>query len=367
MAPELPDPELPDRDLIAAADYQGLGGALAARFSPRPVVVVSNPIVAPLWAAPVLNSLRGAGFAPTLLKIPDGEASKDLDTWRGLVEALLVARVDRGTPILALGGGVTGDIVGFAAATTLRGLPFVQLPTTLLAMVDAAVGGKTGVNAGHGKNLVGAFHPPALVYANVGALSTLPAAELRCGLGEVVKHGLLADVGLLERCESGAAAILNRDSGILTELVTTSWRIKGQIVARDPLERGERALLNLGHTVGHAIESALGFGAMRHGECVALGLLAEARWAASMRFCTSDLVDRLEQVLVRLELPTEIPAHLRPLRRSALVAAAGVDKKMTRGTLTLPILHEVGRAELGTVSLADISRIFNSVSGLLED
>lgn len=356
-----------DATLVVAHDFAGLGAALAARVRPGRVVVVSNPVVAPLWAGPVLDSLRAAGFAPELMLVPDGEAHKTLDTWRALVEGLLAARVDRRTPVVALGGGVTTDLAGFAAATALRGLPLVNVPTTLLAMVDAALGGKTGVNCASGKNMVGAFYPAILVYGAMAALDTLPEAELRCGLGEVVKHGLLGDEALFALCEARAGEVRARDPDLLQELVRRSCAVKAAVVAADPLERGWRAVLNLGHTVGHAVEAALGFGALRHGEAVALGLLAETRFAAARGICAPVLPARLEGVLRALALPTAIPPQFAPIARSRALALAGLDKKFAGGTLVLPLVEGIGRARLVTIDAQELPSLFLHVTGLTED
>ncbi len=327
-------------DVVIEAGFAGLGAALGARFAPGRCVVVTNPVVGPLHAAPLLAELAGAGWEPRLVEVPDGEANKTLASWSGLVDALLDARVDRRTPVLALGGGVTGDLVGFAAAATLRGLPLVQVPTTLLAMVDSSVGGKTGVNTPHGKNLVGAFHQPALVWAPLDTLGTLPDDELRCGFGEVVKHAVLAGEEALRACEALAPALLRRDGAAVARVVGDSVRTKAAVVAEDPLEQGRRAILNLGHTLGHALEAVCGYGALRHGEAVALGLLAIARFTRARGLSEApDLPERLERLHAALGLPLA-PPDADPV---ALAAAVGFDKKRLRGKLRVVLPLAPGR------------------------
>ena len=347
-------------DVAIESGFAGLGSALAAVRPPGRCVVVTNPVVGPLHAAAALEALAAGGWVPTVVEIPDGEDQKSLATWQGLVLALLAARVDRRTPVVALGGGVTGDLVGFAAATTLRGLPFVQVPTTLLAMVDASVGGKTGVNVPEGKNLVGAFYQPVLVWAPLAALATLSDAELRCGFGEVVKHVVIDGEDALSACELLAPDLVRRDAAALARVVRDSVRTKAAIVAEDPLENGRRAVLNLGHTLGHALEAVCGYGALRHGEAVALGLLAVARYARE-RPGAVDLVGRLSRLHAALGLPLVAPGNP---SESALAAAVGFDKKRLRGKLRLVLPLAPGQVVLDDVSVDEIPRL---VAALLPD
>jgi len=347
---------------LVAGGLDGLGAAVVdALGGTRRAVLVSNPVVAPLYADAAEASLRSVGIEVARLLVPDGEASKSLESWQELVYGLLDAGIDRSTPVLALGGGVTGDLVGFAAATAMRGVPFVQVPTTLLAMVDSAVGGKTGVNAPHGKNLVGAFHQPALVYSAMDTLKTLEARELRCGLGEVIKHGVLADPVLFDCCAEEADAILRGDGAVLAELVRRSCVVKAAVVSADEREAGHRAVLNLGHTVGHAVETVLSGtpDALPHGECVAIGLIAEARWSAARGACESGVADRIAAVVERLGLPVGPPS----LQMKDLVAAAGFDKKVHRGRLRTTIIEAIGAVRLVEIDIAEIPQLFNSIPG----
>ena len=301
-------------------------------------MVVTNPIVGALYRHATVESLRKSGFAPQVVLIPDGESHKHLETWSRLVGELVALGVDRRTPGIALGGGVTGDIVGFAAASVLRGLPLIQVPTTLLAMVDSAVGGKTAVNLPAGKNLVGAFHQPVLVYAALRTLKTLPAEEVTAGLGEVVKHALIGDALLWARLLEGEG----QDLEALASCVRRSCALKAAIVAEDERERGRRVVLNFGHTVGHGIEAAMG-GRLRHGHCVALGMLAELRYAASRGWTPKALPLQTELLLKRLGLPVVVPPKL---DLDLVRAAARHDKKRDRGTLRSCAVSQVGTVRL---------------------
>jgi len=347
---------------VVDQDLSGLGAAVAAVLRPGPAMVVTNPVVGALYTQACVDTLVGAGFAPTVVEMPDGEVHKTVPTWATLVEDLLAAGLRRTTPVVALGGGVTGDMAGFAAATALRGVPLVQVPTTLLAMVDSAVGGKTGVNTRQGKNLVGAFYQPRLVYAALHTLRTLPPEELRCGLGEVVKHGVLFDPELFALCTTRARAARDLDGAVIAEMVARSCRVKAQVVATDERELGLRAILNLGHTVGHAIETAAGHGRLRHGECVAIGLIAETRWAAARGACSAEVVERVVAAVAALGLPTRAP----DLSQDALLHAAGFDKKSARGMLRTAVVEEIGNVRLESVDLSELPKMLAFLSDSLE-
>ncbi len=344
---------------IVQGGLEGLGVAAAEVLPVGLVMVVTNPVVGALYLEATLTSLRAAGFAPVSIEIPDGEAHKTAQTWLALVEDLLTAGMDRRTPVIALGGGVTGDIAGFAAATVLRGVPLVQVPTSLLAMVDSSVGGKTGVNSPRGKNLIGAFHQPRLVYAALETLRTLPDAESRSGLGEAVKHGVIRDPELLDFCETQAAAVSGFDPSALGVLVERSCRVKAAVVAADEREGGLRAILNFGHTVGHAIENALGYGELRHGECVAIGMAAETRWAANTGACSVAQAERLERIMADLGLVAAAPL----LSQARLLEAARADKKRSRGTLSLPVVTHLGSVQLRTVPVGALPELLRCIPG----
>lgn len=295
-----------------------------------------------------------SGWVP--LEFPAGEAAKTRATWERLTDLLLEQRYGRDSAVLALGGGVTGDLAGFVAATYLRGVPLLQVPTTLLAMLDSSVGGKVGVDTAHGKNLVGAFHPPAAVIADPLTLGTLPDREFRSGLAEAVKHGLIADAAHLDWLESNAAAVLRRDAGALAQLIVRSVTIKAEVVAGDERESGRRAILNAGHTVAHALELATGY-AIPHGEAVAIGLVAECGLGEALGVTRPGTRARIESLLDRLGLPIGLAGGL---PTAALVAAMIGDKKSRGGGVGFALVSEPGKAlaagsgwvtsvELGTV------------------
>jgi shikimate kinase / 3-dehydroquinate synthase len=304
------------------------------------VAVVSNPTVAHLHAGPVLHSLQAAGFHASTCAIPDGEQHKTLDTVRLLYDRLLSAGLDRSGTVLALGGGVTGDIAGFAAATFLRGVRFVQVPTTLLAMADASLGGKTGVDLPQGKNLVGAFKQPDLVITDPSVLATLPAEHLRSGMAEVIKHAVIAAPDLFDELESGPPS---SGSPLSPSQLARAIRVKVDIVEQDPFEQDRRAVLNLGHTLGHALESLSGF-SLPHGEAVSVGLVAAARIAARLRLANRSLVDRIEAILAAWSLPLRCPPG--PFGLDALGRAMAYDKKRRCGALRWVLPRTIGDVQV---------------------
>lgn len=316
----------------------------------RRCALISEKQVFDLHGEAALASLRSAGFEVCLATPELGEERKTLATVARLYEPLLDAKLERGSPIVALGGGVTGDTVGFVAATYLRGVPFVQCPTTLLAMVDSSVGGKVGVNVPQGKNLIGAFYQPVRVVADPLALRTLPARELRCGLAECVKHALLGDAALFEWMESRVEALLALDAGALTELIERNVRIKANIVMQDEKEQGIRSHLNLGHTFGHAIEATSGYGVLLHGEAVALGLVAAARASELAGRCAAGLAERVRALLGRIGLP--VRSRLAPLPQ--LLEAMTLDKKVKDGAVRLVLLDAAGAATVVRDVPADV-------------
>ena len=318
----------------------------AARWSVairgRHVLVVSNTTVAPLYLARVLEGL--AGFSHASLVLPDGEVHKTLACAGEAFAALATLGATRDASVIALGGGVVGDLAGFAAACWMRGIDFLQFPTTLLAMVDSSVGGKTGVNLAAGKNLVGAFHQPRAVVADTATLATLPAREYRAGLAEVVKYGAIGDPAFFAWLEQHVDALSARDSAALVHIITASCRHKAAIVARDEFEQGERALLNFGHTFGHAFETLGGYDGLLHGEAVAIGMLLAARLSATLGRAPTADADRLAALLGALGLPVEPPAH-DPRRVLGLMR---LDKKNLGGLLRLVLWRGIGRAEIAT-------------------
>ncbi len=317
----------------------GLGCALQQRGLHGPIGVVSDENVAPLYAEQVAQGLESCGYEVAVIVMPAGEAHKNLATLQQIWGELLAAGIERRSTIVALGGGVVGDLAGFAAASLLRGVRWVVAPTSLVAMVDASLGGKTGADLPQGKNLIGAFHPPSLVLADPSALTTLPEAEARSGLAEVVKHGLIDDPSLFELCAAGWAALQHDWEAV----VRRAMAVKIRIIEADPFEGGMRAALNLGHTVGHALEKASGY-RLRHGEAIAIGLVAEARLAERLGLADPDLGDTVAQVLRDLGLPTEIPTSL---DREVIFDAMRVDKKKHRGGIRFALPRRIGQVQVG--------------------
>jgi 3-dehydroquinate synthase len=305
----------------------------------RTAVVVTNETVAALHAARLEATLAAAGAKALRVVLPDGEEHKTWRTLDRLFESLLRARVERSAVLVALGGGVVGDIAGFAAASYQRGIAHIQVPTTLLAQVDSSVGGKTAINHALGKNMIGAFHQPAAVVADTATLATLPAREYAAGLAEVVKYGAIFDASFLAWIEAHAQELLARDAEALAHAILRSCEIKADIVARDERETGTRALLNFGHTFGHAIESAAGYGSLLHGEAVAIGMALAARFSARLGRIPAAEPERLVRLLVRLGLPVEAPRFA----LATWLEYMGRDKKNEGGRITLILLDGLGR------------------------
>ncbi len=335
-------------DVVVGSGLLHRAGSLLAPVLPQKrVVVVSDTTVAALHGPALMDSLAATAFEATLLEVTPGEASKSLASFGALVERILDTGAERRTAVLALGGGVVGDLAGFAAAVALRGLPFVQLPTTLLAQVDSGVGGKTGINTARGKNLVGAFHQPRMVIADVDTLATLPPREKRAGYAEVVKAGLVGDVAFYDWCEANGPAIVGEDRDAQAEAVLRACAFKAGVVGDDPREERPndgRALLNLGHTFGHAIEAECGYGAVLHGEAVAVGLGLAFRLSAALGHCPVSVADRVEAHMAAVGLPSELSMLNRRFSATRLLELMRRDKKMRDGALTFVLARGVGRA-----------------------
>jgi 3-dehydroquinate synthase len=323
------------------------GASLADAIRGRHVLVVTDANVARLHLPVLRASLarHRPGLRVAVHVMPPGESEKTLDSWGEVIDALARLGATRDATVVALGGGVVGDLAGFAAACWMRGIDVVQVPTTLLAMVDSSVGGKTAVDLPAGKNLVGAFHPPSAVVADTAALSTLPDRELRAGLAEVVKYGAVFDAAFLDRLDAHAAALLARDPDALAEVVLQSCRYKAEVVARDPFEHGDRALLNFGHTFGHAIETEQGYagatGGLVHGEAVAVGMVLAARLSTALGRAPAADAARLAALLDRFGLPTDLPPGL---DAGALLARMRLDKKADAAGLRFILWEGAGRA-----------------------
>ena len=328
------------RGLIAEA------GKRIRALAPRArVAVISDERVAGLHLPALRAALEAAGLAAPALVLPAGEATKSWDQLGRAVEWLIAQRIERGDLVIALGGGVIGDLAGFAAAILRRGVRFVQVPTTLLAQVDSSVGGKTGINSPQGKNLIGAFHQPALVLADIDLLATLAPRDFRAGYGEVAKYGLLGDEAFFGWLERHGPA-LREDPGLLQRAVRHSVAMKAGIVRRDETEQGERALLNLGHTFGHALEAATGYGErLLHGEAVAIGCALAFELSVRMGLCSQEAPSRVAAHLERMGLPHRIAAIPGDLPDDeALIALMAQDKKVVDGRLRLVLAHGIGRA-----------------------
>lgn len=320
----------------------GVDGLLPEKVGGR-IAIISNQIVAPLYLSRLTEAIAKSGRDSNALILPDGEATKNFETLNRIYEWLLSEHCDRATTIVALGGGVIGDLVGFAAATYQRGVPFIQIPTTLLAQVDSSVGGKTGINHPLGKNMIGAFWQPILVVADTDTLKTLPDRELSAGIAEVIKYGLIRDLPFLEWLEKNMESLVNRDSDALAYAIERSCRNKAEVVAEDELEQtkeGGRALLNLGHTFGHAIEVGVGYGIWLHGEAVAAGTMMALELSRRLGWLQEVDVQRVAELYRRARLPVKGP-RLGADRYLELMAH---DKKVLAGRLRLVLLRALGQA-----------------------
>jgi 3-dehydroquinate synthase len=323
---------------------------LLASLLARPrAAIVTNDTVAAIYLAPLRARLEAAGVKPTIAAIPDGEAHKGWESLNRIYDAMLAARCDRGTTVIALGGGVVGDVAGFAAATFMRGVPFVQIPTTLLAQVDSSVGGKTAINHPLGKNMIGAFHQPVGVLADMDTLATLPERELKAGLAEVIKHGLIQDAAFFDWIDANVERLLARDPAALARAVQRSVEIKAAIVARDERETGDRALLNYGHTFGHAIEAGLGFGTWLHGEAIGAGMVMAADLSARLGHLGAADVARIRSVIARAGLPAAGPEF----GSERYLSLMSLDKKVDSGRLRFILLRRLGDAYIESAAPAE--------------
>jgi 3-dehydroquinate synthase len=308
----------------------------------KQVAVVSNPVVAPLYLGTVQQALARAGAHPVSVLIDDGEQAKTWQTLDRVIDALLAAQLGRDSLLVALGGGVVGDLAGFAAAVYQRGIPFLQIPTTLLAQVDSSIGGKTALNHPRGKNMIGAFHQPVAVIADVASLDTLPERELRAGMAEVIKHGFILDPAFVAWLEENVGKLLARERGALEHAVLRSCELKAQVVAADERESGLRAILNFGHTFGHAIEAGVGYGSWLHGEAVAAGMAMAAGLSVRAGTLAHAEAERIIALIRRAGLPVQGPR----LALERYLELMQVDKKTAAGELRFVLLEGLGRATL---------------------
>jgi 3-dehydroquinate synthase len=337
---------------IGAGVLTGLGQRLQELSRNPRVAVVTNPVVAEHYREGLVRSLRGAGFEPSVIEIPAGEEHKNLAWVTFLYDRFIEARIDRQSTIIALGGGVIGDLAGFAAATFLRGVPFVQVPTTLLAQVDSSVGGKTGVNHPAGKNLIGAFYQPLLVWIDVHTLRTLPRRELAAGLAEVIKYAVILSPELFDLLERRLDAVQALDDELMIEIVRLCCTLKAMVVGEDEREADYRSILNFGHTVGHAIEMLTDYRELLHGEAVAIGMVSAARLSQTRGHCRAETVHRITQLIRRAGLPVSIP---KDLTEKQLTLAIETDKKASGGKIKFVCIDDIGQTRFDYLTAEEIS------------
>jgi len=334
-----------------------IGGAMRGQFTAGRCLIVSNDVVAPLYLERVKQSLLASNWHVSECILTDGEKHKNITSWSMILDALIQARLSRNEPVIALGGGVVGDMTGFAAACYRRGVPYVQVPTTLLAQVDSSVGGKTAVNHPHGKNMVGAFYQPRLVWVDPGVLQTLKPREYRAGIAEAIKYGLIRDVAFFDVLDRSMESLLKLDAATVSEVILTSCRHKAEVVMADETEQGMRALLNLGHTFGHAIEAMTHYTQYLHGEGVALGTLMAARLSEQLGHAARGLEDKIRILYEKAGLPVEIPVF----SSDAWLDAMGHDKKTVGSQIRFVLLHGIGDAFIAEdVQKHDIRQLIQS-------
>ena len=334
--------------IIGASVIENAGAYIKQVATPSHVIIVTDENVALHWLEKLIQSLKDENLSILTRILPPGEQTKSMNQLHSLIDWMLGQNIDRKSVVIALGGGVIGDLAGFAAAITLRGLPYIQIPTSLLAQVDSSVGGKTGVDTHHGKNLIGAFHQPKLVLADIESLSTLPKRQIVSGYAEIVKYGLINDPSFFEWCERNGSAILDGDLETIRHAVEKSCYAKAGIVAQDEFERDNRALLNLGHTFGHAFEAQTGFNdLLLHGEAVALGILCAFELSLQLGYCSGQEIERIRAHFIKMGLPTSLDSIAEPdWEPNALLAHMEKDKKTEYGKLTLILTHGIGLASI---------------------
>ncbi|MFE1744968.1 3-dehydroquinate synthase [Coleofasciculus sp. H7-2] len=339
---------------IAGSGLAQLGAGMTNLNLGKKVLVVSNPTIFRHYGQEAIASLKSAGFDVTSLTLPAGERYKTLNSVQKIYNAALENRLERSSTLVAVGGGVIGDMTGFAAATWLRGINFVQVPTTLLSMVDAAIGGKTGVNHPQGKNLIGAFHQPRLVLIDPEVLKTLPMREFRAGMAEVIKYGIIWDAELFEQMErSPHLDSLRLDSSLLQQILTRSCQAKADVVGKDEKEAGLRAILNYGHTIGHAVESLTGYRVVNHGEAVAIGMVAAGQIAVNLQMWDKTDAQRQDALIQKAGLPTQLPAGL---DIEAIIDTLQTDKKVKAGKVRFVLPTQIGAVTVTDQVPSDVIR-----------
>lgn len=336
---------------VGAGILDSLGQRLRESGLAGKVAVVTNPTVAQLYLDAVHGALDYAGFEVVPILVPDGEEHKSSKALTTIYDRLIAERCERKSSVLALGGGVIGDLAGFAAATYLRGVPYVQVPTTLLAQVDSSVGGKTGVNHENGKNLIGAFYQPKLVLIDVNVLASLPQRELLAGLAEVIKYGIIEDPQLFGDLEKKLTKIVALDRDLLQRIIVTSCSIKARIVEMDEREENQRAVLNFGHTIGHALEAATDYRQFLHGEAVAVGMVKAAMLSMQLGFCDQQSFERILKIITEAGLPSEIPAGV---SLQSVIQAIQLDKKAAEGRIKFVMSEGIGKTRFHWLSPREV-------------
>jgi len=330
-----------DYDIEIGTSLDQIGARLQGLGFSQKIAFITNPTVKKLYGQRVVDSLKAAGFLVLSIEIPDGEQYKTLDWANAIYSALLINSFDRKSALVALGGGVIGDLTGFAAATFMRGVPFVQVPTTLLAMVDSSVGGKTGVNHAMGKNMIGAFYQPKKVLMDLDVLRSLPQEEFLAGMAEVIKYGVIWDASFFEYLDRKREKILALNPDVLSQIIQRSCEIKAEVVSKDERESGLRAILNFGHTVGHAIETAENY-TMRHGEAVAIGMVYASKLAHNTGLCNASVPERVEKLIKSYGLPTSLSALSRKPSVTELMDTMRIDKKAEGGKVRFVLPKKIG-------------------------
>ena len=330
-----------DYDIEIGTSLDQIGGRIQGLGFGQKIAFITNPTVKKLYGQRVVDSLKAAGFLVLSIEIPDGEQYKTLDWANAIYSALLINSFDRKSALVAVGGGVIGDLTGFAAATFMRGVPLIQVPTTLLAMVDSSVGGKTGVNHAMGKNMIGAFYQPKKVLMDLDVLKSLPQAEFLAGMAEVIKYGVIWDASFFEYLDRKRDKILALDREALSHIIQRSCEIKAEVVSKDEREGGLRAILNFGHTVGHAIETAENY-TMRHGEAVAIGMVYASKLAHKTGLCDASVPERVEKLIRSYGLPTNLAALSRKPSVTEIMDAMQIDKKAEDGKVKFVLPKKIG-------------------------
>lgn len=343
--------------LIDRGNLSNIGERLLRFSMGNKIAIVSNPTVSELYSGRVLNSLKKDGFDPFLILIPDGETYKDYFWAYHILTKLLELGFDRKSFLIALGGGVIGDITGFVASLYMRGIPYIQIPTTLLSQVDSSVGGKTGVNHSLGKNMIGTFWQPSLVWIDVDTLDSLPEREFLSGMAEVIKYGIIWNSDFFDFLERNREKILKHDKELLIKIIKNSCEIKSEIVSKDERESSLRAILNYGHSIGHAIETLTNYTSYLHGEAISIGMVYEAKIANMFGFLSKEDFERIKKIIKTYGLPAEMPSIIEP---SALIKTIMLDKKNIYGNIRMVIPESIGKMKINfDIQEEELKRIFN--------